>query len=75
MTSTNGVHIGYYVSVINGRKRGLLLGPYDTHAEALDNVRRGEQLANDLDAWSDFYAYGTCKYETPNALPTGRLGR
>ena len=53
----------YYVSVRNGPKYGLLLGPYFTHAEALANVERGTQLAmsTDNETWTWFYAYGTVK--------------
>lgn len=49
----------YYVSVMDGDRRGLLLGPYNTHVEALENVDRGKSLAlkHDCKAW--FYGYGT----------------
>jgi hypothetical protein len=38
-----------YVSVINDSKIGLLLGPYDTHRQALDNVSEGKRLAVEAD--------------------------
>ena len=52
----------FYVSVIDreGGRRGILLGPYDTHQEAVDNVRRGRGLACDADQRGVWYAYGTC---------------
>lgn len=28
----------FYVSVVDGGRKGVLLGPYETHREALDNV-------------------------------------
>lgn len=33
--------IGYYVTVKDGPRTGFLLGPYDTHAEALAQLNRG----------------------------------
>lgn len=60
---------GYYVSVINGNRKGLLLGPYGTHAEALENVPAGRALACKADTWADFYAFGTCKIERDSELP------
>jgi hypothetical protein len=51
-----------YVSVIdpdNPAKRGLLLGPYPTHAEALANVERGRKLAEEANPWACFFAFGT----------------
>lgn len=50
----------YFVSVINGRKRGALLGPYATHEEALTQVSRGRTLAEAADPWACFYGFGTC---------------
>ena len=51
----------YYVSVVEGKRRGFLLGPYDTHAEAKANVARGRKLAVKADPWAEFYAFGTCR--------------
>ena len=50
----------YYVSIIDGKKRGLLAGPYDRHEEALAMVapvRRMAQEANPVQA--AFAAFGT----------------
>jgi hypothetical protein len=53
----------YYVSQIR-RKQGfkLLLGPYDTHSEALANVSRGCEMSCKADrtGQSDFDVFGTC---------------
>jgi len=65
--------IGYYVSVIDGRRRGALLGPYGTHDEALENVQRGRNLAYDADPRSHWYAFGTCKVTSRN-LPQSTFG-
>jgi hypothetical protein len=51
----------FFVSVIDdsGQKRGLLLGPFPSHAEALANVDRGRKLAERHDARAVFYGFGT----------------
>ncbi len=49
----------FYVTVINGDRKGFLLGPFDTHQESLDNVELGRKLANKADAFAHFYAFGT----------------
>ncbi|MEA2573350.1 MAG: hypothetical protein QOH93_648 [Chloroflexia bacterium] len=50
----------FYVSLRNGSKRyALLLGPYETHEEAVANVERGKRMARESDMWADFYAFGT----------------
>jgi uncharacterized protein YegJ (DUF2314 family) len=54
---TNKEH--YYVTVLDGKRKGFLLGPYSTRQEALDNVERGKKLALDNDDFADFYYYGT----------------
>lgn len=70
-------NVGYYVTVRDGSRTGALLGPYDTHAIALENVERGKQLALDSDnatrSW--FYAYGTTRLETRGKLPNGVFGK
>jgi hypothetical protein len=52
-------HKYYYVTVINGQRKGFLLGPYNTHEEALQNVDKGRELAEQSDSWACHYAYGT----------------
>jgi hypothetical protein len=61
---------GYYVSVVNGLFYGLLLGPYDTHAEALANVDRGRSLADAADPRSHWYAFGTARNTNPEPRKT-----
>ena len=56
---SRGVGRDFYVTVIDGPRTGFLLGPYDTHKEALDKVDRGRQLAQEVNDWAWFYAYGT----------------
>ena len=67
--------IGYYVSIIrSAQQRGLLLGPYRTHDEALGQVERGRSLARQQDLWSEFDAFGTARVDGPGPLATGALG-
>ncbi len=50
----------FYVSVRDAGRNGILLGPYETHPEALDNVRSGRKLAEGADYRAAFYFFGTC---------------
>lgn len=49
----------FYVTCRDGKRVGWLLGPYDTHQEALDNVPRGRRLADKADPGAPWYYYGT----------------
>jgi hypothetical protein len=42
-----------------GKQTAFLLGPYETHEEALKNVERGRTMAEKVDQWAAVYAYGT----------------
>jgi hypothetical protein len=56
----------YFVSIVRSpTQRGLLAGPYATHAEALAMVDTARRLACQFDAWADFDYFGTC------SLPPG----
>ena len=68
--------VGFYVSIKDPdrpHRYGLLLGPFDTHDEALANVALGRELAHEANpreaAWA---AFGTCKV-TGKVLEPGRL--
>lgn len=52
----------YYVSVIDGPRAALLVGPFiNDHAAALSLVDAVRVKACDLDPRGVFYAYGTCR--------------
>jgi hypothetical protein len=63
----------YYVSVIDGARRGLLLGPWvDDHAGARAAVDAARIEAERLDPWASFWAFGTCRSD--DDLGPGLLG-
>lgn len=71
----------YYVSVIDGppiggeievKRMGLLAGPYETHEEALERVAAVRKIAEEVNAWAHFYAFGTVKLKQ-QPYPVGRL--
>jgi len=49
----------FYVSVVDGKRTGLLAGPFATHQEALDLVDDAKEKAIEADPFAGFYAYGT----------------
>ena len=51
----------YYVSVVDGARVSLLLGPYELHADALDNVERARKHACKVSERAWFYAFGTVR--------------
>jgi hypothetical protein len=66
----------YYVSVIDGSRTGLLLGPFRTHQLALNKVEQVRQHAVLLDPKAHFYGFGTCKVtQDPTTLRAGLLNK
>lgn len=55
---------GFYVTMRRGKKVAWLLGPYDTHGEALADVDRARGEAERVDRWTWFDAFGTAKVTT-----------
>jgi len=56
----------YYVTVIDGQRVGRLAGPFiDDHASALAMVDRAKSVAMEVDCRAFWYAYGTCRVDTP----------
>jgi hypothetical protein len=53
----------YYVTARHGKRAVALLGPYETHAEAIENVERGSRLAINYDQTgrAAFADYGTAR--------------
>lgn len=49
----------FFVTVADAGRVGYLLGPYETHDEAIAEVDRAKSLARKADPFSHFYAFGT----------------
>ena len=64
----------FYVSVVRkGNGAALLLGPFVTHARALELVDTGNRLAQKADPWTAFDAFGTMSLPPDVAHPEGKL--
>lgn len=71
----------FYVTVIrNGgtphRKVGFLAGPFQAHEDALARVDEARRVADGIDPWTAFDAFGTTGvegYDKPGVL-NSRLG-
>lgn len=59
----------FYVSVINGRQRGLLLGPFPTHDAALDRVEDVRAWVIERKPEAHFYGFGTASVPSDRARP------
>jgi hypothetical protein len=72
--------VGFYVSVIDGSRSGMLLGPYPSQPEASNHVDRARRAADKIDPWAGFYGFGTAKltmkpgYELPEGKLNSRIG-
>ena len=64
----------YYVSVRDGERFALLLGPFETHREALAMVEPVRVKAVDFNRFAHFYSFGTCRVKSEYRKP-GRLNR
>jgi hypothetical protein len=64
----------FYVSVIDGARKGLLLGPFGDHDRAKARVDEVRRAAREVDPRASFYAYGTARWKgDPAEAPQGRL--
>ena len=60
----------YYVTVIDGKRVGRLLGPfYNDHAGALAMVDKVRDKACDLDGRAHWYSFGTCRLPNDDSVP------
>lgn len=60
----------YYVTVIDGKRVGRLLGPfYDDHGAALAMVDKVRDKAMELDSRAFWYAFGTCRIPADDSVP------
>lgn len=69
----------YYVSVIDGRRTAMALGPFLSHADALAAVEPVRAWCNERNRGAWFWSFGTCRLkdeETDEAdLPVGKLNQ
>jgi hypothetical protein len=59
----------YYVSVVDGDRYALLLGPFSEHATALDAAPQVAEWAQERDGRAHFYAFGTCRRPDDDSVP------
>lgn len=52
---------GYYVSAVDGPSSWLLLGPFDSHPDALSRVNEVRLFAEKHEPRAVFYAFGTVR--------------
>ena len=64
----------YYVSAKDAGSHWLMAGPYRTHAEALADVDRARNIADEHDGRAWFYAWGTCRMKDGTDRP-GNLNK
>lgn len=64
----------WYVSVVDGKRKGLLYGPLATREEAEGAEHDVRRVANRMDARAPFYGYGVAKWTgASGTAPTGVL--
>ena len=63
----------YYVSVRSGVRWSLLYGPFSTHAAALAAVEATRRVAESVDRFAFFYAFGTARLSDDAPAVAGRL--
>jgi hypothetical protein len=51
----------YYVSVVDGPRLGLLLGPFRKHQQARRFLKRAKERAMEVNLWAVFYGFGTVR--------------
>lgn len=65
--------VGYYATVVRGRRVGWLAGPFDTRAIAEAHVPDARREACAIDPWCDFDGFGVTRLERNGPLPAGVL--
>ena len=60
----------FYVTVRDAGRTGFLLGPYETHIDALQHVEKGRKLAQGANDRAWFYSYGTSSLPVTDHIKT-----
>lgn len=64
----------YYVSMVDGNRRALLLGPFkNDHRAALAMVNAVKRKAQELDPKAIWYGFGTARLQLGETPPPGTL--
>lgn len=63
-------HGDFYVTVRDAGRTGFLLGPYGDIRTALENVERGNKLAQAANSRAYFYAYGVSRLPIGSVVQT-----
>jgi len=61
----------FYVSAIDGSKKYIIAGPFETHSRALAMVEPVRNRAYEINAKAWFMFWGTCSSETVIKTPLG----
>jgi hypothetical protein len=65
--------VGFYVSIRRDtRQVCIALGPFDTNEQAEQHIEAVRQAAEEIDPWTGFDGFGTCRIEAPT-LRAGKL--
>ena len=68
---------GYYVTALDGTRIAWLVGPFETHREAIKMVGAVKRLTTDYEPRATFWAFGTAQFYLPGEgghnLPQGTL--
>lgn len=65
----------FYVSVMDGPRKALAVGPYADHQDALEAVEAVREYVSNHDVKAVFYAFGTCGMDVSDGRtpPQGKL--
>lgn len=75
--TTLGMRVGYYATIKRDSRTCLAAGPFDSEAQARDLLPRVREVAEDVDSWTAFDAFGTCRavmVKLPDGKLNGQLG-
>lgn len=61
----------YFVTCRDAGRVGFAAGPYPTHAAALADLEEVRTLAEELDGYTFFYSWGTCRIDGEHAPKEG----
>lgn len=71
--TVNPDHPFHYVSAIDGPRKYVLAGPYDSHEEACANVRAVTDIAIEGNPKAHWMAWGTCSAADVIDTPLGAI--